>query len=113
MDWQKIIAASAIAGAVVTLTGLAWAFGDDSGYRPIMKREFIGFISKDFKMAQDTTQQLIKSVQWLELENLEKLYLGGVLTDQEKQKRCLLAYQLQAFFTKDCTWPAPLPVTTQ
>lgn len=71
----------------------------------MLKREFVGFISKEFQTAQDTTQQLVKSVQWLELENLEKLYSTGVLNDQEKQKRCFLAYQLQAFYVKDCNWP--------
>lgn len=103
---NKILRASALVGAVIMLAGVAWAFGDDSGYRPIIKREFVGFISKDFKMAQDTTQQLVKSVQWLELDNLEKLYKNGVLSDQEKQKRCLLAYQLQAFYVNDCNWSA-------
>lgn len=98
--------AAAVLGAIIMIGGVAWAFGENTGYSPVLKKDFIGFISKDFKVAQDTTQQLVKAVQWIELENLEKLYATSILDDQKKQKRCLLAYQLQAFYIKDCNWPA-------
>lgn len=103
---NKVIRAAALYGAIGVLATGAYAIGENTGYRPIFKKEFVGFMSTEFKLAMDTTQQLVKSVQWLELENLEKLYQSGVLSDQEKHKRCLLAYQLQAFYVKDCNWSA-------
>lgn len=100
---------AAVLTSILIIGGTAWAFGENTGYSPVLKKDFIGFISKDFKVAQETTQQLVEAVQWLELENLEKRYTVGLLTPQDKQKRCLLAYQLQAFYVIDCNWSAFAP----
>ena len=104
LNAKFIITCGAVFAAVNGMAYGAWQIGDTLEIRPTLKWEF--------KLAQDATQQLILSVQWLELENLEKQYASGILSDQDKQKRCNLAYILRAFYVKDCIWPVPqLPLS--
>jgi len=54
---QIIITTAAVITALGVITWSAWSFGDDIGYRPIIKKEFIGFINNEFQLAMDQTKQ--------------------------------------------------------
>lgn len=53
----KIITTASLVAALVTLGGLTYTFGDKTGWRPIIKKEFVGFIEGEFKVAMDQTEQ--------------------------------------------------------
>jgi len=105
MKIPSILTIALYVGAFSTVGGAAWAIGEVTELRPALIKELNVVIAQ--------TQQLAKSVQWIELENLEKQKEHGILSDQENQKRCELAYMLRAFNIKDCAWPAPPPVVQQ
>jgi len=57
MDFSPVTKVSATITALVTLGGLAWGFGDATGYRPWLKREQETFTANNFKLVMDQTQQ--------------------------------------------------------
>ena len=57
MDTSILTKASASLTAVIALGGALWVFGDDTGYRPWLKKEMQDFTARDFKVVMDQTQQ--------------------------------------------------------
>ena len=105
MKIPSILTIAAYVTAFSVVSAAAWGVGEYTELRPAFIKELNVVIAQ--------TQQLAKSVQWIELENLEKQKEHGILSNQENQKRCELAYMLRAFNVKDCVWPSPQPVVQQ
>lgn len=94
METQKIITTSALIAAVVTLGGFAWAIGDNTGYRPWLKREQSEFTDKQFKLVIDQTQQNTRALAQLKFDELWGLRKFGALTWDQKVNLCSLALTL-------------------
>lgn len=93
---SKILRAATLYGALALLGGGAWAFGENTGYSPVLKRDFIGFMNKEFKMAMDQTEQntlAIANQSFIRIE--EKKDRGAELSWEEKRDYCTNARILQ------------------
>lgn len=103
MNTHPLTTTAALATALVTLGGLAYAFGDSTGYRPIFKKEFIGFIQGEFQMAMDQTQQNTLAIARQEFVYIEgKKDRGAELTWEEKRDFCTNAKILE-YPVEGCT----------
>jgi hypothetical protein len=113
MDVSRIVTISSVFGAVVILAGFAWAFGDDSGYRPIIKREFERFLGVEFKLAMDQTEQNTLAIARQEFNYIEEKKLrGGLLTYEEKRDFCKNAQILQ-YPVEGCALDTGEPIFTK
>lgn len=93
---SKVLRLATLYGAVVVLAGGAYAIGENTGYRPIFKKEFIGFMDTEFKLAMDQTEQntlAIANQKFIYIE--EKKDRGAELTWEEKRDFCITAKILQ------------------
>ena len=96
IDSKSILKSAAVYGAVAALVTGAWAFGDNTGYRPWLKREQQEFTSKDFHLVMEQTQINTLAIAKQEFNLLEeKAQRGGELTYEEKRDLCKNAQILE------------------
>lgn len=79
---------SATAAAIVSLGTLAWAFGDNTGYRPWLKKEQNEFTQKQFQIVMDQTQQNTLAISKNKFDLLYAKQVFGELTFDEKVSLC-------------------------
>lgn len=80
--------------ALLTLGGIAWAFGETTGYRPWLKLEQDDFTSKQFHSVMDQTQQNTRALAQFKFDELWGLRTHGELTWEQKMSLCSLALTL-------------------
>lgn len=89
LNSKAIIKAAAVYSALAVLVGAAWAFGDNTGYRPWLKLEQNEFTSRDFKLVMDQMEQNTLAITKQEFTYLEdKKEHGAELTWEEKRDFC-------------------------
>lgn len=82
--------------SLVTLGGIAWAFGESTGYRPWLLKEQNDFTGKQFQVVMEQSQQNTRALVQFKFEELLGLMkLGGSgLTWDQKVSMCSYAYTL-------------------
>lgn len=96
-----IITCGAVLSALSGMSWAAWSFGDATGYRPAL--------IKELRMVMDQTEQNTLAAERLEFNNLDGQYKNGALDNDQKQKRCQLAYDLRYFSVEGCLFPVNAP----
>lgn len=82
-----IIKLGGTVSALLMMGGLLWAAGDKTGYRPVIKAEFM--------TVEQQLEQMSKSVLLLQFQYLmAKKESGGGLTFDEQQQLCRISYAL-------------------
>jgi len=97
------IAATLTAG--MTLAGAAWVFGDNTGYRPWLKREMQNFTANDFKLVMDQTQQNTLAIAKQEFDLLWGQRKFGALDFEQKITLCKDAQLLRYGVTDESGVP--------
>lgn len=92
--------AAFIAG-VVAIVGAAWAFGDQTGYRPWLKREMQEFTNKDFRQIMDQTQQNTLAIEKGKFDLLYSKKQFSELTFDERIALCRSAAVLDYSVTNE------------
>lgn len=105
IDSKTILKYGAIYGAITAFMTGAWAFGDNTGYRPWLKKEMQEFTAKDFKLVMDQTQLNTLAIAKQEFDLLEEKAERGVdLSYEEKRDMCknaqILDYPVQGCESK-------------
>lgn len=95
MDTSKILTAAAVVGAIVTLGGFAWAFGESTGYRPWLKKEQDQFSKSQFQLVMEQTQQNTLSIEKGKFDILLDKRKYGELNFDEKVSLCKSAQILE------------------
>ena len=121
MDTSILTKASATLAAVVSIGGALWVFGDDTGYRPWLKKEMNNFTAHDFKVVMDQTQLNSQLLAKFDYEKLTDPKRATPLTFEDKMAICkdvqILGYSVadaagNQFCTKDgqpvITFKAPV-----
>ena len=95
MDWNLPTKIAAALTAFVTIGGFAWAFGDNTGYRPWLKKEMQEFTARDFKLVMDQTQQNTLAIAKSQFDTLWGKRQFNELNFDEKVSLCKNAQILQ------------------
>jgi len=98
---KAVIKASALYTAMGVLLGGAWAFGDNTGYRPWLKKEMQEFTARDFQKVMDQTQQNTLAITKNEFDLLWGQRTHGELDFDAKVKLCTDAYILKYSVTDE------------
>lgn len=108
LNTKAIIKAASVYSALAVLIGAAWAFGDNTGYRPWLKKEMQEFTARDFQMVMDQTQQNTLALAKSEFDRLWAQRKFGELSFEEKISLCktaqILKYDLRTDDgSRECT----------
>lgn len=96
INTKAILKASALYSAFGVLFAGAWAFGDNTGYRPWLKLEQNEFTTKQFQLVMDQTQQNALANARQDFIYIEgKKDRGVELTWEEKRDLCTNARILE------------------
>lgn len=80
--------------AIVALGGVAWGFGEATGYRPWLKLEQDKFTRSEFQLVMDQSQQNTRALTQFKFEELWGLRKLGELTWDQKMSLCSYALTL-------------------
>lgn len=94
MDWDTPKKIAGVLTASTVIVGAAWAFGDNTGYRPWLKLEQDNFTQKQFQLVMDQTQQNTRALTQFKFEELWALRKLGELTWDQKMAMCSYALTL-------------------
>lgn len=86
MDTAFIIKIAGVVTALSVIAGTAWAIGDYTELRPVVKREF--------KMVQAQMESTNKAILLLQFSILDQKRQQGALTFLETQQYCSIAREL-------------------